>query len=121
MPLHSLSPAGHAHALFAQSKPGLHVSPQPPQFDGSVVASTHVPPQGTRPAGQVSTHAPALQILPAPQTIPQPPQFVGSLAVVVQTPPHSASPGSHAQTPPRHVCAFGHLTPQAPQLEESDF
>ena len=50
-------------------------APEAPQNARSVIGSTHLPPQSTRPAAQVTAQAPAEQTLPATQALPHAPQF----------------------------------------------
>ncbi len=53
--------------------------PEAPQCARSVNESMQWPPQFTRPAAQVTAHAPFEQTLPASQTVPHVPQFWLSL------------------------------------------
>jgi len=71
--------------------------PQPPQFCGSLIVSTHVAPQVVAPAAQ--PHAPATQIWRVPQVRPHAPQFAGSLTISVHTPPQARCAPGHTQAP----------------------
>ena len=63
-PLQSVVPVGHevAHELSAQTWPLGQALPQAPQFAGSDVVSTHLPPQRAKPASHCRLHWPPLQI-----------------------------------------------------------
>jgi hypothetical protein len=56
-PAQSLNPAGHRHLPASHDAPPLHATPQPPQFEASVVSSTQLRPHATEGAVQVLTHA----------------------------------------------------------------
>jgi hypothetical protein len=43
----------------AHTWPPVHVTPQPPQFIGSVAVGTQAPLQSEVPVGHIATHAPA--------------------------------------------------------------
>jgi hypothetical protein len=66
----------------------VHVTPQAPQFFGSVAVGTQAPLHSAVPVGQAPTQAPAAQTSPAPQALAQAPQFRTSVRVSRQTPPH---------------------------------
>ena len=71
-PLQLVSPASQLaeHKELLQS---AHAMPQPPQFCGLFVVSTHTPAQLVLPAGHAQT--PALQTCVAPQAVAQLPQW----------------------------------------------
>jgi len=116
--------------LFAQD------TPQPPQFDGSVLVFTSQPlagflSQSAKPGLQVATvHKPLAQPavpLAMEQTCPQLPQFFGSEATLISqplltSPSQFAKPGLHeaiVQVPLEQdpvALAGEHVTPHAPQF-----
>ncbi len=59
----------------AQSSPGPHWMPQPPQWLGSLAVVAHPSLQATCPLGQLAAQAPLVQVCPAPHAFPQLPQF----------------------------------------------
>jgi len=76
-------PAWHEGAEWAG--PG-HTLPQAPQFEASLVVSTHAAPQVVLVQSRVQ--APFSQTWPEPQTFPQAPQFLGSELLSTQAPEH---------------------------------
>jgi hypothetical protein len=111
------------HTPATQASPAGHIWSQAPQFCGSLIRSTHAPPQRVPPvqpatwqtpfihacpAAQsasvlhvcAAVHAPAVHASPAGQLTPQAPQFAGSLVRSTQAPPQSVPPvqpiGVHA-------------------------
>jgi hypothetical protein len=57
-PLHRLVPAGQRHAPPVHASPPVHFTPQPPQFSGSLVVSTHAPEHAVKPLLHATEHAP---------------------------------------------------------------
>jgi hypothetical protein len=103
---------------------------QPPQCASLVAGSTHAPPQQTRPAEQVTPHAPQLlgsaavlrhapsqQAVPAGQTFPHAPQFCASERTARQMPAQQSvvAPTAQAvvQAPPTVTCARAAGTAQS--------
>jgi hypothetical protein len=99
----------------------LQVTPQAPQFDASVVASTHAPAHAIVPFGHVQR--PLVHDWDSAQIALQAPQSWTSVARSTQPPLHVVSPGLHAdeQDPTLHrgVCP-AHASPQAPQFVGSE-
>jgi hypothetical protein len=83
--------------------------PQPPQFAGSLLVSTHVEPHSRLPLGHAQT--PATHDNPDGQTWPQLPQFAALVLRSTQDPPQLVVPAAQLvthcppeQTRPLHVC-----------------
>jgi hypothetical protein len=92
-----------------------HTIPHDPQFIGSEVVSTQLPPHSVCPVGQ--THVLPEHVAGAAHTFPQAPQFIGSEVVSTQLPPQSALPPGHRHTLPEHIVAgAAHTFPHAPQF-----
>jgi len=90
--LQSVLPAGHWQVPL-QTLPPVHVVPQPPQLEESVVVSVQLPPQSVWPPGQVQV---PVQPLPPEHAIPHAPQLSGLVAVSTHTPlPQSVWPKGH--------------------------
>ncbi len=68
--------------------------PHAPQWLGSLLRSTHAPPQSVRPAEQLVAHAPVEQTEPPEHAAPHAPQFAGSFARATQAPPHRVVAGT---------------------------
>ncbi len=106
-----------------QVAPMSHWVAHEPHAPGSLVTSTHTPPQFMRPAGQ--TQAPETHDSPGLQARLQPPQLFTSVARLAQTgaarPPglQMTWPIGQLQTPEVHVPVEGHTRPHAPQLFKS--
>ena len=66
-------------------------APLAPQYAGSMSGSTHLPPQFTSPAWQVSLQVPALHASPVGQACPQVPQFRLLEETSTQVPPQSCA------------------------------
>jgi hypothetical protein len=117
---------------LAQLVPPLPTPPTPhpvvaPQWIGSVVGSTHAPPQFTCDPGHDTEHVPALHTsplaqldppLPTPPT-PQPvvaPQWIGSVVGSTHTPlQFTCEPGQDTeQLPALHTCPLAQLVPPLP-------
>ena len=76
--------------------------PHAPQFDGSVVVSTHAPPHDSRFPGQ--PHTPLVQAAPGAQALPHAPQFCGSFLVFTHWPlAQIVWPGAQLHTPPEQL------------------
>jgi hypothetical protein len=127
MPVHAVSPAGHAHTPFSHAPPNAHAVPHAPQFALLVCRSTHImpiipnPPPGHDfwPAGQPAWQVPFTQMLFAPQWMPQPPQLRGSLLVSVHWPMQGVSPPPHTHAPVTHDAPVPQIVPQVPQSKGS--
>ena len=91
-------PDGHWHAPDWHVLPAPQTTPQAPQFELSLLVSTHALPHWVAPPAQ--TQLPLVHVLPAPQTTPQAPQFELSLLVSTHALPHDVVPLAHAQAPP---------------------
>src|SRR6185312_8722777 len=86
------SVAGVTHCPLQQT-PGMHVTPQPPQFKMSLLTSTQAPLQyclGRPPEFSTQTHWPPRQCVPTGQTCPQVPQLSLSVWVSTQKSPHGS-------------------------------
>jgi hypothetical protein len=108
---------GHdtAHVPALQTCPVTHEAPAAPplvphpvvapQWRGSDVGSTHVPPQFTCVEGHDTAHAPPAQTSPAPHALPQAPQFAPSLERSAQyaAPPSAPPAPVHSVDLPPHV------------------
>jgi hypothetical protein len=103
----------------------LQTTPQPPQFDASVVTSMQEAPQGVS-APQSRAHWPPLQRRSPLQTFVQLPQWRPSDWVSTHSPSHSVWPALHAmrQARPSQVTepfAGGEQTlPHCPQFDVSE-
>ena len=85
--------------------------PCAPQWFGSVLLSTQLPPQFTWPPGHETLQAPLEQTLPPVQTAPAPeqaPQWLGSFCVLMQVPLQEICPVGQ-QMPSESVSLLGHL------------
>jgi hypothetical protein len=84
-----------------QTLPPVQTVPHVPQFEGSVVVSTHVPPHPVFPGAQ---HKPLLHVAPAVQTVPHAPQLLESELRSRHAPPQFVVPPPHVRphTPPEH-------------------
>lgn len=94
--------------------------PHAPQFAGSLVTSTQVPPQSVIAASH--THAPAVQICPPVHATLQPPQLFTSDVVSMHEPVQSTSGAVHIEPhmPRVHVSpGFGQAVPHMPQFAVS--
>jgi hypothetical protein len=120
--LHVVSPDGHAHVPFVQTRPFVHFVPHAPQSSGSDFRSTHAPLHAERPAPHDDAHAPALQSEVAPvHFVPHAPQLFGSFDVVAQRPPpQSFVPAPHTHLPPLHCWVALHAVAQSPQWSGAD-
>jgi hypothetical protein len=105
--------------------------PEAPQYWLSLVGSTHLPPQFTSPAWQVTAQLPTLQTSPAEQTLPHEPQLVLSVWVLTQLLPDPASPPVAVHSvrfpwhvtehlPPPHTVPAEQSVPQPPQFALSE-
>jgi hypothetical protein len=68
---------GHQHAPAMHDRGVVHRVPHAPQFEPSVMRSTHAAPHCVCPVGQ--RHVELAQVAVGGQTRPQLPQFAGSL------------------------------------------
>ena len=95
-------------------------SPQPPQCCGSLLVSTHEPPQRSSPPPQSATQLPPLHTgVPPLQTRPSIPQFIGSVAKSRQVPPTSVRPGRQTQPPATQYSRSPQALPAPPQFSGS--
>jgi len=73
--------------------------PHEPQFAAAVCVSTHWVPHFAKPAEQVKSHFPPLQLgtpfVGAPHTVPHEPQFALSLWTLTHEPPQFVVPVGH--------------------------
>ncbi len=115
------APAGQLQVPEPHAAPAAQVTPQPPQFAGSVWTSMQADPQYASPVGQ---HWPDVHVCPAPHALPHEPRFASSVwrsaQVVGLESGHCVVPCGHWQLPPTHAsCASVHATPHAPQFAGS--
>jgi hypothetical protein len=116
-PLQLLWPGGQLGTQLPalQASPALQVTPQPPQFLGSVVRVTQLLLQLVVPGRQ--RHWPFWQV-PVPQLLPQAPQLSGSTWVKVQAPAQVVWKGRQlaAQASPVQTWLAAQARPQPPQF-----
>lgn len=111
------SPVGQVHAPPAQV-PVPQLVPQVPQFFGSVVRLTQVPPQLSGVAvGQV--HAPLVHVAPVGHFVVHEPHAVTSLERSTHAVPQFTLPAGQTQRPAVQVDPVGQTLPHEPQLLES--
>jgi len=82
-------PVPQAQAPNKQDALPVQVTPQLPQFPGSVATSTHMAPQVVVATGHMARHIPPLQAWPPAQIAPHAPQLLLSVPVPTQTPAQS--------------------------------
>ena len=112
-----------------QACPGRQPNPHPPQLAGSLVSSTHTPPQFVRPSGHTMPlqtigpggtvqHPDIMQAgVLGGHTTKHPPQLVTSLAVLTHLSPQHVKPGAQpvvrqlppVHTEPTHLCPGPHV------------
>jgi hypothetical protein len=109
--------AWHLHWLLWHVLPPVHAAPQPPQFEVSLVISTHEVPHVIRPEAQADAQErvlpePAHSGVPPEHAVVQLPQCAGTVISVSQplsaTVLQCAQPGVHAEGSKEHC-------PEAPQ------
>jgi len=109
-PAHAVWPVGHAHRPAAHVAPVGQTAPHAPQLRGSLVASTHPPPQARR--GDVhdaaGAHPPARHKLPDVHALPHAPQWLKLVVAstsqpLAALPSQSAAPVWHTQRPKAQV------------------
>jgi hypothetical protein len=94
----------------------VHVTPQAPQFAGSLFGSTHALPHDVVIAAHDCAQIPAAQTWPAWQVTPQPPQLAGSDCVSGHCAPQAGRPAGHWQAPCAQTSAPEQVMPHVPQL-----
>lgn len=119
VPLQSVLPDGHVHALLVQLVPPVQTFPHAPQFASSLVVSMQELPHCVSPEPHCEAHLPAEHTWVDPQTLPHAPQFFASEAVSVQALPH-AMPFAQTHAPSLHDAPLGQTVPHAPQFFASD-
>lgn len=98
---------------------------QDPQWSGSVVVSTHCPPQFVCPLGQLVMHCPPEHTWFVPQALPHWPQLLLLVLVSTHCPPHFDSPALHWMPHwplvqvAEPLAGTGQTWPQAPQFDGS--
>jgi hypothetical protein len=92
------------------------VTPQAPQFAGSVIIATHAPAHAVVPLPHEETHVPDEHTWLAAHFMPHVPQFAGSVTRSAHWPLHVTVPDGQAQCSFEHVCPPLHVMPQPPQL-----
>jgi hypothetical protein len=79
--------------------PPVQMTPQAPQFWGSVVVSTHALPHASVIAEHDGAHALEAQTSPVAHVMPHAPQLPGSVVRSTQRPPQFFCPAGQRQTP----------------------
>jgi len=104
------------HIPSRQTSPEAQVTPQPPQFAGSLSVLAHAAPHSAS-GPQFSSQDPARQASIAAQTVPQLPQLRTSRSSVVHIVPQSAAVPGHmlVHAPRMQVSPAAQATPQSPQ------
>jgi hypothetical protein len=96
---HFVAPESQAHLPAAQCVSPWHGLLQPPQFESSVLVSTHELPHAVSEAAHFDTHLPCEQSCPVAQGPPQLPQFRASAIVFEQVAPHWVCPEGQLHSP----------------------
>jgi hypothetical protein len=94
----------------------VHWVLQLPQWLGSLVVSTHEPPQFVWPWEQIGWQTDCEQTWPLPQACPQLPQLLLSLVRSTHAPLHAVLLEGQLHTPLVHVAPPGQAWPHRPQL-----
>src|SRR5687768_4770777 len=103
------SPGAQVHLAPRHDCPFPHTTAQLPQFFESDFKSTHAPAHAVRPAPQLGSHLPELQLGAASvQATSQPPQCFGSALESTHRPAHEMVPAGHAHVPPVHNWSSAH-------------